>query len=143
MILTPHDRPEGGSERLSSLPGSLGRVRRSGLRGALRRPERNEMSFDEFKGWLRGWLENLQDMDIPTATARILEELEKVEDVEAAPVVPYWPVYPIYPQPQGPVWVEPYITWTSGDSTTGDGLKFPPGVWTDETVRRFNEYKAN
>lgn len=50
------------------------------------------MKFDEFKGWLRGWLENLQDMDIPTATARILEELEKVEDVEdveAAPLGPW------------------------------------------------------
>jgi len=91
------------------------------------------MSFEEFKGWLKGYLESDSGVD----SDRILEELEKVE---AAPVgilpTPFWPVYQIYPQPQGPVWVEPYITWTSGDSLT-----VPVG--NEETVAQFNKYKAN
>ena len=84
------------------------------------------MSFDEFKGWLRGYLENDGGVD----SDRILEELEKVDEVEAAPVgilpTPFWPVYR-----------------TSGERLTvpvapGDGF-----VWNDETVAQFNEYKVN
>lgn len=101
------------------------------------------MSFDEFKGWLRGWLENLQDMDIPTATARILEELEKVDEVAAAPVVPWQPIYPPS-RPFEPWEVSPYpyqpYRWIYRQTDTTTGNEF---VWNEETVARFNEYKPN
>ena len=66
------------------------------------------MSFDEFKGWLRAYLE-LTDGIHEDHQARILEELEKVEDVEAAPVV----IQPLCPppapwRPLGPYEVDPY-----------------------------------
>ncbi len=108
------------------------------------------MSFEEFKGWLRGYLE-LTDGIHEDHSQRILEELDKVEEVEAAPVVPIQiqPATP-YGRPLGPWEVDPYrgrwFDYKIGVQPPSRTTVPPAGdgwVWNSENVRRFNEYKPN
>ena len=89
------------------------------------------MSFDEFKGWLRGYLE-LTDGIHEDHQNRILEELEKVNEVEAAPVV----IQPLCPppapwRPLGPYEVDPY---PGRPYRLQPGTAVPPASWRPLTV---------
>jgi len=95
------------------------------------------MSFDEFKGWLRGYLESDGGVD----SDRILEELEKVDEVAAGPVhvpIQIQPPAP-YRRPLGPWEVDPYrgrwFDYKIGvqPPTTLPHTE-PPSPWSDTTT---------
>ena len=100
------------------------------------------MTHEEFKGWLRGYLEGA-GCTTEKEKARILGEAEKVTLPEPpVQVLPYpiYPIYPTYPPYPSPFWIKydttTDITWT-GDSLTvpvsGDGF-----AWNEQTVSAFN-----
>ena len=60
--------------------------------------EEKTQSLDEFKGWLRGWLEDVRHLD-DSGIRRVCEELDRV-------------VVPAQYIPPGDSWIWPRPPWT-------------------------------